>query len=344
MIHNNLPTVLDINLTIDEQKPNHINKTLIIKEIMISNKLLLQIANKNRSDKLQFATTRAIHKLNLLKSKTLNFGKQNAAKTSGQLAEVNMKYKILNISCAVLLQFSPQVLAITPVDVELQLLIDISGSISTSEYNLQMQGYSNAFASDTVQNAIINGTEGQIAVQLIMWSGASNQQVMIDWTLVDSIASADSFSSEILSIARPFSGMTAIGSAIEYAYPLFLNNDFLGTDKVIDISGDGTNNSGSSPAEAAANAISNGVDTINGIVISNNQTVIDQYYDEVIAGDSPFLLAPANFDEFQLAIENKIAAEIEGTIPQQAISIPEPSSLILFISTFLIFIRNKAIK
>lgn len=251
-----------------------------------------------------------------------------------------MKYQLLNISYAVLLLLSSKTFAITPVDVELQLLIDISGSISTNEYDLQMQGYSNAFASDTVKNAIINGTQGQIAVQMIMWSGRDNQQVMIDWTLVDSPSSADSLSSQIATIARPFSGWTAIGSAIEYAYPLFLDNDFIGTEQIIDISGDGTNNSGSQPTTASANAIDSGVDTINGIVITNNQSVIDQYYNDVIAGDSPFLLAPATFDDFQLAIENKIAAEIAGTTPPQIVTVPEPSSLMLFSIAFLFIFRR----
>jgi len=253
-----------------------------------------------------------------------------------------MRFIAISLSCAVLLILSPISKALTPVDVELQLLIDISGSISATEYDLQMQGYSNAFANDTVQNAIINGTEGQIAVQLIMWSGRNNQQVMIDWTLVDSKASADSLSSSIANIARPFSGWTAIGSAIEYSYPLFLDNGFIGTQQIMDISGDGTNNSGTQPSTASSNAIDNGVDTINGIVITNSQAVIDQYYEEVIAGDSPFLLAPANFNDFQTAIENKIIAEIEGTIPPQAIvQIPEPSSITLFLmSGIFLFTRN----
>ncbi len=242
-----------------------------------------------------------------------------------------MKFYLIKVIIIFLIFASPPGKALTPVDIELQLLIDISGSISTSEYNLQLQGYANAFNSSSVQNAIINGTQGQIAVQLIMWSGASNQVVNIDWTLVDSIESAGSLSTAIAAIARPFSGWTAIGSAIEYAYPLFSNNGFNGASQIIDISGDGTNNSGISPATAVQNALDSGVDTINGIVITNNQNVIDQYLNEVVAGDSPFLLAPADFDEFQLAIENKIVAEIEGTTPENNIvTVPEPSSISLF--------------
>lgn len=230
---------------------------------------------------------------------------------------------------------SSPALAITPVDVELQLLLDISGSINSQEYDLQLQGYANAFKSDSVQNAIINGTQGSIAVQLIMWSGSNQQEVMIDWSLVDSTQAADDLSDVIASLARPFAGWTGIGSAIEYAYPLFNNNNYSGTTNVIDISGDGTNNTGVAPATARQNALNNGVDTINGIVITGNQAVIDQYVNDVVGGEDPFLLAPANFDDFQLAIENKIAAEIAGTQPVQAIKVSEPSPLYFMVFTII---------
>lgn len=242
--------------------------------------------------------------------------------------------KICLLTSAIILS-NHQVDAIEIVDVELQLLIDISGSVNTSEYNLQMQGYQAAFESDTVQDAIINGHYGQIAVQLIMWSGATQQQIMIDWALIDSDASADDFASNIAALTRPFAGMTAIGSAISFAYPQFSTNDFDGTTNVIDISGDGTTNSGTSVSAASQDALNAGVDTINGIVITQNQAVIDEYTNDVVGGEDPFLLAPANFDDFQTAIENKIVAEIEGTTPEgNLIQIPEPSSYLLWLLTF----------
>lgn len=253
-----------------------------------------------------------------------------------------MKTELLKLSCITFALHCSIANALTPVDVELQLLIDISGSISSAEYNLQMQGYSNAFMSNTVQNAIVSGSEGKIAVQMIMWSGQNNQQVMIDWTLVDSASSADTLATTIANIARPFSGWTGIGSAINFGFPEFLNNSFIGTKKIIDISGDGTNNSGVQPSVASSNAINAGVDTINGIVITNSQSVIDQYTNDVIAGDTPFLLAPANFQDFQSAIESKIVAEIEGSTPEQAIvQVPEPNSILLFISAIGLLIKRR---
>lgn len=224
--------------------------------------------------------------------------------------------------------------AIEAVDVELQLLIDISGSVDSDEYDLQMLGYQAAFESDNVQDAIVNGTHGKIAVQLIVWSGPNQQNIMIDWTLIDSGTSADAFAAEIGLLARPFSGWTAIGEAIAFSYPEFDTNAFEGTTQIIDVSGDGTNNSGMAPEIASQAAIDAGVDRINGIVITESQAVIDEYAENVIAGDGAFLLAPANFDDFQTAIENKIVAEISNTTPEGVVAsvvVPEPPSFALLI-------------
>lgn len=237
---------------------------------------------------------------------------------------------LLVFSC---LAIAPKVSAIEQVDVELQLLIDISGSINSNEYDMQLLGYKAAFESDTVQDAIINGTHGKIAVQLIMWSGPNQQNIMIDWSLIDSGTSADAFAAQIDVLARPFAGWTAIGEAISFSYPEFDSNAFEGTTQVIDVSGDGTNNSGMAPEIASQAAIDAGVDRINGIVITESQAVIDEYADNVIAGEGAFLLAPANFDDFQTAIENKIVAEINNTTPIDSVatvSIPEPSTIFLF--------------
>ncbi|MBU2893642.1 DUF1194 domain-containing protein [Colwellia sp. D2M02] len=251
--------------------------------------------------------------------------------------------KISVLFSLLLLSASSTVLAIEMVDVELQLLIDISGSVDNSEYNLQMQGYKAAFESDNVQNAIIGGINGKIAVQLIMWSGRDQQEIMIDWTLIDSADTGDAFAATIDTLARPFSGMTAIGSAINYGYSQFENNGFESLSQVIDVSGDGTNNSGSSPSTASADALAAGIDKINGIVITTNQRVIDQYTNSVVAGDNAFLLAPATFSEFQSAIETKITYEIKGLIPPGDLitPIPEPKTIYLALISFIVLYFNK---
>lgn len=221
------------------------------------------------------------------------------------------------------------------VDVELQLLLDVSGSVNSNEYQLQLDGYTNAFSSDSLQTTILGGDLGKIAVQMIMWSGPNDQNVVIDWTLVDSTQSANSLSELIADISRPFAGWTAIGSAIEYSYPEFSDNGFNGTRNIIDVSGDGTNNSGTSIDIATDLALNNGVDTINGIVITTNQRVIDEYVDNVAGGENAFVIVADNYVDFEAALAKKLEGEISGNVPNEAIPIAvssNQSSLAMFIS------------
>src|SRR4051794_19231929 len=59
-----------------------------------------------------------------------------------------------------------------PVGLELSLLVDVSGSVDNSEYNLQKQGYVNAFSDPGLVSAILASTGGSIAVNFVQWSGA----------------------------------------------------------------------------------------------------------------------------------------------------------------------------
>ena len=128
------------------------------------------------------------------------------------------------------------------VDVELQLLIDTSGSISSQEYDLQMRGYSYAFQESSIQDAILDtsdGSYGSIAIQTVMWSSQSRQQTMTDWTLLDSVSSINNYADTLYNMSRPFGGQTYNAEALDYGSVLFSDNGFNGTRSVIDMSGDG---------------------------------------------------------------------------------------------------------
>ena len=191
-----------------------------------------------------------------------------------------------------------------PVDLELQLLVDISGSVDNAEFNLQRTGYANAFASAAIQNKILAGLIGSITAQLIYWS--TGQAIAVDWTLIDSVASANAFSAAIAGAARP--GCRG--------------NGFDGTRKVMDVSGDGVKNSGANTAAARTAALLAGIDTINGMVIGGDASVITFYQNNVIGGTTPFVQTAANFKEVEAAINTKILKEIAP--------IPEPSTFVLF--------------
>lgn len=207
----------------------------------------------------------------------------------------------------------------TPVDVELQLLVDTSGSVSGSEFALQRNGYADAFRSGNIQDAILDTDSGNrfgsVAVQFIYWAGSSNQAIGVDWTLLDSTTAIDDFADAIEATSRPFNGSTAPGSAINFGAPLFATNGFDGTTQVMDVSGDGTQNAGANTAAARDAALAAGIDRINGLPIGGSSAVEAFYMNTVIGGTGAFSLPASSFADFGDAVALKLAAEITGMPP-----------------------------
>lgn len=218
----------------------------------------------------------------------------------------------------------------TTVDVELQLLIDVSGSVDNNEFLLQRGGYVNAFNDAAVQAAILstdNNRLGKIAAEVIYWSSAASQAVAVGWTLLDSVSAIETFAASIEAAARTSSGLTAIGSAIEFGAARFAGNGYDGTTKIIDVSGDGTLNDGVSLVTAHAAATAAGITRINGLAIGTS-SLLDYYRDNVIFGDKAFALQANDFLAFDSAIKRKLTAEITGTNPN-VIPLPAGAWLLL---------------
>jgi hypothetical protein len=219
----------------------------------------------------------------------------------------------------------------TPVDVELQLLVDVSGSVNSTEFALQRDGYVQAFQSQAIKDAITaptdvdgNARQGRIAAQLIYWSGTLDQDIAVDWTLIDSDTAADSFASAIANVTRPFIGLTDPSAAIRFGTPLFASNDFDGNSLVMDVSGDGDGNPTFTQA-ARDDALAAGIDRINGIAIGGESFVEDFYQNSIVGGTNSFFVAASTFADFQGAIVDKLEAEITDDV----IGVPIPSTMLL---------------
>src|SRR5260370_6226376 len=61
---------------------------------------------------------------------------------------------------------------------------DVSRNIDESEFALQRKGYSAALTDPRVLAAIRGGTTGTIAICFVEWSGAGEQNVVADWTVI----------------------------------------------------------------------------------------------------------------------------------------------------------------
>jgi hypothetical protein len=210
------------------------------------------------------------------------------------------------------------------VDLELVLAVDVSGSMDTDEQQLQREGYVAALAHPDVVGAIRSGGYQRIAVTYVEWAGPDAQSVTIPWRLLEDRASAEAFAGELA--AAPFARIrrTSISGALDFSARLFDGNGYDGFRRVIDVSGDGPNNSGPPVAPVREAVLARGI-VINGLPITLKRgdrgfgsiPDLDVYYEDcVIGGPGSFMIAIDAPDQFVDAIRRKLVLEIAGGEPR----------------------------
>lgn len=215
------------------------------------------------------------------------------------------------ILAACLLFLSPAVRA-ADVDLALVLAVDVSGSVTAERWALQRRGYAQAFESPDVAGAIASGRHGAIAVTVVEWSSADMQRQMTRWTVIDGPEAAAAFAREVETLPRVFAGSTSISGAIDFAVRTLDQFEGRADRRVIDVSGDGANNSGDLADRARDRAVARGV-TINGLPILAEEQGIEPYYREhVIGGPDAFLVVAADYAAFAEAVLAKLVREIAG--------------------------------
>jgi Protein of unknown function (DUF1194) len=199
----------------------------------------------------------------------------------------------------------------TQVDLALALAVDASGSVDQHRFELQKQGYAAAFRNPRVLDAIRSGATQSITVTMFQWTGPRLQVHVVPWTVIKDEASANAFAAAIEAAPRQlFGGGTSISGAIDYGRLLLLQTGFAPTRSVIDVSGDGSNNSGRPVTSARDDAVRAGVG-INGLPILSIEPGLDRYYYEyVIGGPGAFMVPADSYDTFADAILKKLITEI----------------------------------
>lgn len=213
------------------------------------------------------------------------------------------------------------------VDLELVLAVDVSSSMDLEESTLQREGYVAAFAHPAVHGAIRSGALGRIAVTYFEWSASGHRKVIVDWTLVEDADSARAFSKALTLIPVELGSRTSISEAIDFAVAMMKENVFAGTRRVIDISGDGPNNTGRRVDEARDDAVREGF-TINGLPIIKGKASetrgpsmldLDLYYETcVIGGTTAFVITAEDPRDIASAIRKKLVLEISNRSPDPA--------------------------
>ena len=207
-----------------------------------------------------------------------------------------------------------------PVDLELVLAVDVSGSMDAQERALQRRGYAEAFRHPEVLTALRAGPYGRIAVAYVEWAGPHAQSTIVPWVLIEDAASAGRLASAIAAAPAPRMRGTSISGALAFAAPLFEANGYAGLRRAIDVSGDGANNSGAPlvpvrDAVVAAGIVINGLPVL--IAPSLDRAVggpdLAAYYrDCVIGGPGAFVIAVDEPGQLLETIRRKLVLEIAG--------------------------------
>jgi hypothetical protein len=169
-----------------------------------------------------------------------------------------------------------------------------------------------------------SGAHGRIAVTYFEWAGPADQKIIMPWRLIDGPEAAAAVAKEIASAPYRRAPRTSIYGALKFAKSLFDASGFNGTRRIIDVSGDGTNNIGPPVTLARDEVVAAGI-TVNGLPImlkrpwgtGTDVANLDVYYEDcVIGGPGSFVIAIHERDQFKDATRTKLVLEIAGLTPQ----------------------------
>lgn len=198
--------------------------------------------------------------------------------------------------------------------------LDVSGSVDAREYRLQLDGLAAALQDAEVRAALLAMPSAPVSLAVYEWSGPEDQHLIAGWTMISHQPVLDQFSARLLTTERTIgTPSTAIGSSMLYGASLLMQQPACWS-HTLDLSGDGTSNSGPRPREVKTNRAVQDI-TINALVIGttslNAQTgpterLTDYYKSEVIFGPAGFTEEAAGFENFKTTMVRKLLRELQG--------------------------------
>ncbi len=235
-----------------------------------------------------------------------------------------------------------------PVDLELILATDTSGSVDSTDFALRRSGIEAAFRSGSVISAIEGGALGSIAVTL--WDFGTDVGVAVDWTQISNAAESNAFADAVAAAPRLGGGGDGQANMLREAADAIVGNGFEGTRVIVDITSEGVQSGegcvfDSADCQATRDArdvfLAAGGTAVNAIWMDDRDffgldpsdavNAFEYGTTSVIGGDNAFQLFAETNADFVTAIEEKLLREIsEPPTPPGNGEIPEPGTGLLF--------------
>ena len=218
--------------------------------------------------------------------------------------------------------------------VALAMGIDVSASVDSGEYRLQMEGLAAALNAPPVREVLLGGG-GPVALAVYEWSGWEDQRMLLDWTLVTGPEVLAAITARLVATERErMSDSTALGQA------LLEGGRLLGRAppcwrQVLDISGDGKNNDGADPDMLDGDPALAGV-TVNALVIGADDRspgdiravdigeLSSYFHAHVIRGPGAFVQVALGFADYERAMTRKLLRELEPAAMSALAPVPLP--------------------
>jgi hypothetical protein len=206
----------------------------------------------------------------------------------------------------------------------LALGLDVSGSVDSIEYRLQLDGLAAALLRPEVQQAFLAIPGTPVRLYVYEWAGETTQHTLIPWVEVNGAGDLAGIADTLRATPRQKGEpATAIGQAMLHGATALAQQPGCWR-RTLDLSGDGKSNVGPRPRDLSDARL--GDITINGLVIgSMGETVGDRrqaeivdiwaYFKvEVIRGPEAFVEVAVGFADFENAMARKLLKEMQTMV------------------------------
>jgi Protein of unknown function (DUF1194) len=210
--------------------------------------------------------------------------------------------------------------AAAPCRQALALGLDVSGSVDSQEYRLQLDGLAGALTDPDVARAMVEGAGAPVRLMVYEWSGPAHQRIIADWTAITDDETLNALAATLRATARaPAPPATALGAAVATGAGLLAGQSACWR-QTLDISGDGMSNTGPRPQDLSTPAL-DGI-TVNALVIDTGDAgtradgadLVGYFEAYVIRGPGAFVERAAGFADYQRAMRRKLLRELEGLV------------------------------